>query len=488
MKKVIYIIVIWITLFNCYSCLDLDTDQESRIDRTSMWESEDDCVAGVYGMYGQMRIAFNANYAYWGDYRTGVFNSSLALGADISYMITNTITSSNSGANWASLYKMINMANLVLRYSSNVTFRTEESLNWVLANAYFGRAFAYYYIARVWGDAPLVLFGFDSDGDPGMHPSLSPAEDIYTQVENDIIKALSLMPEKVPADASVKTTATITSINMLKADFYMWMAKTQGMGDYGYQKAQEALNVVWSNNKLKLMDNYADIFDATKKSANEEAIFSIRFAKDEYEGGFAKNYLFTDGTVNTADKGMIKDGTLAIATEGGAVQRVTYNTDFEFFLYEELSDQRAPVNYKVVAGASKTYRYINKYIGEWILENRYFTSDIIVYRLADAILYQSELYNAQGEPDKAIEELNKIAKRAYGVNNYYSTGASQETIDDMILQERMKEFAGEGKMWWDFIRFGQVFDRVESLKERENEKDVLFWPIHDDAKNKNPNL
>jgi hypothetical protein len=43
-------------------------------------------------------------------------------------------------------------------------------------------------------------------------------------------------------------------------------------------------------------------------------------------------------------------------------------------------------------------------------------------------------------------------------------------------------------MWWDLIRFGQVFTRVESLKERENEEGVLFWPIHDEARNKNPHI
>lgn len=489
MKKIIKYTIISIALLSIStSCLDLDVKQESKIDMSSMWKTDEDCISAVYGIYGQMRVAFASHYAYWGDYRAGMFSSTLALGADISYMCTNTITSSNAGANWAGLYKMINMANLVLKYTPKIEFKVPDEKNWVLANAYFSRAFAYYYIARVWGDAPLVLDGFESDNDPGLFPSKAPVADIYDRVEEDITMAVSLMPAAIPTGMSTQTTATKTSVNMLKADFYMWMAKTQNMGAYGYNMAQEALDAVFANTSLSLMSSYSDIFNATKKKASTESIFAIHFGKDEYEGGFAKNYLFTDGTVTAADKSLITDGKIAIGTEGGVAQRVTFTTAYENLLFENTLDQRAQVSYRVEKTASKTYRWINKYIGEWISGSRYYSSDIIIYRLADAIMFQAELYNATGYQDKAIDEINKIAKRAYGIENFYSHGFIAEDVDEIIIEERMKEFAAEGKLWWDFIRMGVVFKRVPSLVDRENEKDVLLWPIHDDSKNKNPNL
>ncbi|MBD8389119.1 RagB/SusD family nutrient uptake outer membrane protein [Dysgonomonas sp. BGC7] len=489
MKKIIiYTIASIIIACSSASCLDLDVDQDSKVDMNSMWQTDEDCIAGVYGVYGQMRIALASNYAYWGDYRAGMFNSTLALGADISYMCTNTITSSNAGANWASLYKMINMANLVLKYTPSVEFKIADEKKWVLANAYFARALGYYYVARVWGDAPLVLDGYELESDPGLYPPKSPVSNIYDRVEEDIALAVSLMPATVPTGMPTTTTATITSLNMLKADFYMWMAKTQNMGSYGYTMAQEALDVVFKDTGLTLPSSYKDIFDATQKKANKEAIFVIRFAKDEYEGGFAKNYLFTDGTVNAGDKVLISNGTIAIGTEGGVAQRVTFTTAYENLLYENILDQRAQVSYRVEKSPTKTYRWVNKYIGEWISGSRYYSSDIIIYRLADAIMFQAELYNATGYQDKAIDEVNKIAKRAYGQDDFYPHGLIPEDVDEIIIEERMKEFAAEGKLWWDFIRMDVVFERVPSLAERENEKDVLLWPIHDDSKNKNPNL
>ncbi len=487
MKTLIKYIFITLVGVNLTSCLNLDYEQSSKIDVNSMWKTDEDCKSAVYGAYGQMRIAFSSAYAYWGDYRTGMWSSSMALGADITYMCSNTITSSNSGADWTALYKLINLSNLILKYTPDIEFKSETEKGWVLGNAYFLRALSYYYVARVWGDAPLVLTGYESENDPGLYPSKSAAADIYKQVEKDIKEALANMPETLPSGTSTHNTASLTSVNMLKADYYMWMAKTQGMDMLSaYSSAQEGLDAVFSNTALSLMSNYADVFDVAKKEANTETIFTIHFSKDEYEGGFAKNYLFTASNVVTADENLVDDGTIAIGTEGGIAQRVTFDDKYENILYENASDQRAQVTYRVIKPSTKTYKWINKYVGEWVLGSRYYSSDIIFYRLSDAILLQAELYNDTGFENKAIDELNKIAKRAYGVDNYYPYGS--DDINELILQERIKEFAAEGKLWWDFIRMGVVFKIVPTLTGRENETDVLLWPIHNNAKNKNPNL
>jgi hypothetical protein len=52
----------------------------------------------------------------------------------------------------------------------------------------------------------------------------------------------------------------------------------------------------------------------------------------------------------------------------------------------------------------------------------------------------------------------------------------------------MKEFAAEGKTWWDFIRFGVVFTKVPGLTGREDEQNVLLWPVNSASINGNPNI
>jgi hypothetical protein len=59
-------------------------------------------------------------------------------------------------------------------------------------------------------------------------------------------------------------------------------------------------------------------------------------------------------------------------------------------------------------------------------------------------------------------------------------------MEAILLDERLKEHATEGKAWFDLIRMGQVFDRVESLKGRENELNILLWPVDNASINTNP--
>ena len=119
---------------------------------------------------------------------------------------------------------------------------------------------------------------------------------------------------------------------------------------------------------------------------------------------------------------------------------------------------------------------------------RIFDSDVIVYRYADALLFDAEIKLAKQDITGALVSLNRIAERAYGEKDFYSSGLSSDAIEEAILNERLKEFAAEGKLWWDYIRFGVAFEKNSYLKGRENELNVLLWPIAQASINRNPNL
>ena len=111
-----------------------------------------------------------------------------------------------------------------------------------------------------------------------------------------------------------------------------------------------------------------------------------------------------------------------------------------------------------------------------------------MYRYADLLMFDAEIKNDQNQQAEAVDALNRIAQRAYGRANFYPKTLTKEEVDAVILRERKKEFCAEGKLWWDFIRLGVVFDEVPSLVGREIEKNILLWPISNTAMNKNPNL
>ncbi|MCZ2417160.1 MAG: RagB/SusD family nutrient uptake outer membrane protein, partial [Burkholderiales bacterium] len=107
---------------------------------------------------------------------------------------------------------------------------------------------------------------------------------------------------------------------------------------------------------------------------------------------------------------------------------------------------------------------------------------------AEAILMKAEIENALSNTAGAVAELVKIEKRAYKTTSRYTANMSRQAIDNAIVDEILKEFVSEAKSWWTLVRMGQAFTRIESLKGRENEENILLWPISSSSINTNPNI
>lgn len=454
---------------------DLDIINNSAVSSNSMWQEEGDATAAMYGLYNKFRSSFSEGYMYWGEYRTGLWGDGLTGQTSRDQVYQNQIPTNHTFADWTNLYTTINNANLILKHAQNIHFKTEESKNEVLANAYFVRAFCYYWIGRIWGDAPLLLDGFESDNQEGLFPTRNSADDIFKQVGEDINKALTLIPQNIN-----KNIASKASISMLKADYDLWMYKVRKGGDSYLRDAADKINYVLSNSSYALESNYADVFN---DNSGKEIIFEWSYIQDEFTSGSTNDYLVPSQYVSNE---YINNP----AQTGSHQQWCFYTREYKTFLTSIPTDQRIKESFETFYDSSKnqTFQWINKFKGHWVNNTRVFDSDVIVYRYADAILMDAEIKLAENNITGAIEALNKIAKRAYGQDNYYATTISAAEVKDAIITERKKEFCAEGKLWWDFIRLDVAFSENSYLRGRENEKNVLLWPISQNSINKNPTL
>ena len=77
----------------------------------------------------------------------------------------------------------------------------------------------------------------------------------------------------------------------------------------------------------------------------------------------------------------------------------------------------------------------------------------IFYRFADIYLMKAEAYAELGDYSNSIEQLNFIKRRA-GIRAFPST-TDQKGLLNEILNERAKEFVGEGKRWYDLVRISR---------------------------------
>ncbi len=133
---------------------------------------------------------------------------------------------------------------------------------------------------------------------------------------------------------------------------------------------------------------------------------------------------------------------------------------------------------------------LNKFSGSIDGSVRISDNDVPLYRYADVVLMIAEAKNLLGRDPSG--EINQIRQRAYG-DSYdesvhgYASGSKVENIR-AILDERYKEFIGEGKRWWDLRRAGAsyVFDNVQYLSPGDEYK--LLLPITLDMIGRNPLL
>ena len=477
MRRIKYILAIScaILLFACED--DLNFPPKSVVSSNSMWNSTGDALGAMYGMLSQFRSAVNDDYINWGDYRSSFFGDALGSQAAFQDFYGNTLDDLDRGTSWEGLYRTINDGNLILKHVPDIEFTSQDDKDSIMANAYFIRALSYYYIARVWGDAPILLVGFESDDQEDLYPFRSPVSEVLDQVAVDIDEAVQLFSDD---DAGSRKTGSKAAANMLKADYYLWMAKTRNGGQEALQTANIAVDYVLANAEYELLDNYESVF---RNDNNNEIIFALNFELNEYEGGFHADWLVAVQYIN--DKSLVENP----IPVGSHQQWSCFTPSFEAFLYEDTLDTRAIVSIDSYnEEGNRLFRWINKYRGDWTDGTRFFTSDIKIYRFAEALMFKAEIENALGNTDLALAEVNKIAERAYGQADYYPGPYTQEELDAIILDERLKEFSAEGKSWWDMIRFDVAFDRVETLIGREGEENILLWPVNIESINSNPNI
>lgn len=480
MKKRFSIILALAGLMTFSSCHnELDIQQNSQLSSSSMWTEESDATSAMLGAHARMRAAFNQGLMYWGEYRTGLWGPGNHKGLsqavrDRTYQ--NTMDQSHTYSDWENLYTTINQANLVIKYTPQISFTNEQKKNEVLANAYFIRATTYYWIARIWGDAPLVLEGFESASQE-LRPTRSTQAKILASVESDINKALELMPQSVNA----KKTASLGSINMLKADFSLWMYKVQQAGENYLNAAQEATQAVINSGRYTLESDYGNVF-ATATESGPEVIYAWNYEQGEYLNGYPVDFQFNSGTVSPE----LHYNPIVVGTS----QQWTFYTDaYKDIIVENPDDKRLPTNYQSFydEGMNQNFEFTNKYKGSWINGTLVLDSDIILYRLADAYLMDAEVKYYKNDTNGALASLNVIAERAYGVSNYY-TAQDAADFKALLVKERLKEFPAEGKLWWDLIRLDEVFNVNPYLAGKENQTNILLWPVSQNSLNDNPNL
>lgn len=94
--------------------------------------------------------------------------------------------------------------------------------------------------------------------------------------------------------------------------------------------------------------------------------------------------------------------------------------------------------------------------------------DVSVARLGEAYLIAAEAYLSLGNQEKAAEMINTLRQRPGTVKSGYEEAMTVKASDvdiDFILDERVRELAGEYVRWTDLKRTHKLFDNIIKYQE-----------------------
>lgn len=471
MKKYIHIVTIVLGLQLLTACTSiLEVKPQSAITEEVYFTNEGDFEPYLVGIYSLMRsISTNVTYGTErGEELIAASNS--RFGVAWSQIITPT-----SGAiNYNSWYVAIGHCNLLLKKIEGFSFASDpDTRKRILAETYALRAFFYFNLARIIGDAPLMLDAVVDENVPLL--SRASSAEVFKQINADLDQAISLL--KTMGSFSAKSYPSkyrfaYGSVLALKADAKVWSAKVLNSGNQDYQEAVSIITEIETTG-LSLNTDFKNVM-GVRASGNSEVALAAYYSRDETGGNYGVNALPFLAIIQGALNLDSIPYTQTAATGQGAYQISTISRG----LFNNTNDKRIPYTWVVERQSTgPKIAWITKYAGTKYSDDRISDNDIVLYRLADLYLLKAEALAASGNLTESVSYLNRVRTRA-GLSPYEVTGKQQ--LEREILDERGRELFFENKRWYDLVRFhkGGTLDIYQYIPNLKGKTTPLFWPLN----------
>jgi len=441
-KKIFHSWVCVLLLFIPTSCNKwLDLQPQDGITKDKFWKTKEQVQAAMSGVYASMLSpsatsitsassgggnSLIINLFLWGELRADMLTSTFSTRAEELDIMNVNVLASNGITNWRTVYQIINYCNTVIDFAPAVlendkTF-TQESLNSYVAEAKTIRALMYFYLARTFGDVPLKLKSTSTDEEIQQIAKNTQAE-ILEQIVKDLNEAEPNAPLTYGNIASDKGRITRYTVNAIQADVYLWMEK--------YTESLAACDKVIKSAKFGLIEGTRFFNTVFVQGNSNESIFELQFDRqrlNEFYPLFANPRRF-NATAYVMDFVYTQDFTDDTKKDLRGPETAVRATDGMIWKYSGIN-------------ATQT-RAIEDYTAHWM-----------VYRYADILLMKAEALALLKRGAEALSIVRTIRTRASALEltNTNPDPNDTEAVADFILSERAREFAFEGKRWYDVLR------------------------------------
>lgn len=476
------------------SCDTLDIDNLETYDESMVWHDANLASAYVNNLYAEC-------FTNWSVSADG--NSDILTGMPW-YLGTITETGS-SYKKWT--YTEIRHINEAIKRLEASTELDKSLANNLLGQAYFMRAYMYYWMVLHHGGVPYIKVPQDKDKDDLFVKRNTTPECFQFMVE-DLDKAISMLPAKIAGSSSdygridqcfAKAWKAKTLLLKCSPQFNPTHPYDNAYWSEAYAAAKEAYDFCVANG-IALTERYADIwlqeqgpevvFPVVNKNPNRVSDWASVTRPASISRGvnqsnptweFVKDFPMLDG--KRFDD---PSGKYYVGDENALLKSFWKNRDPRFNQVLFYNGSEYPV-----AGKPSGYRQYNA-LGISNADDQYginpaahtnavnndvysgfynykaadmtltqatvltYDIDYILMRFAEVMFIYAEAANETGHSDVAIDMLKQIRKRAgieAGADGLYGLSVgSREAIRKAILDEREIELCYEGHRFWDLRR------------------------------------
>ncbi|WKK57349.1 RagB/SusD family nutrient uptake outer membrane protein [Sphingobacterium sp. BN32] len=464
MKRIILYIVLSVHILTS-SCSMLDLEPTTSWTGENFPKEEAHLNALLNAGYERLQAALQLNFLFYGEMRADVFYNN-AFNVNVDKVISNRLEYSMNIANWSNFYLIVKQANVLLKFTPELLADqkiTQDVADNLMGQAYALRAYAYFYMVRIWGDVPLVIEPYLTNEDLD-EKRREPVANVFKQIHADLEEASRL----IPSSSTVRTKMTKTAVLAIDAHAYAW--------EHNYQKVIERTEQIVNNGSYSLAALYSPAISVNDKD------FKARVQATEYAEIF--------------NKGQSKESIFELAFSIGDGDDNQYlssylSSNFPYLRpnpkyadsFDDADWRAVIIHERASSGLYKTTKFTIGF--SYTVDTR----NIVLMRLADIYLLRAEAFANLGDSDddrkKAMALVNKIRARAGGPDfeipeadylnrELYPT----DYFKKLILEERKFELSYEGHRWFDLVRCGKA---IEVLKENvgiDLNPLAILWPVH----------
>lgn len=532
-------------LFN--SCNDfLDIQPQNEVVLENFWKEKADAASVLTSCYESLESNDAlTRMLVWGELRSDNMKAGSSTPNDVNEILKESLLPSNPYCNWAKFYECINRCNTVCHYAPQLQQidpnYTEAEMKANVAEATTLRALAYFYLIRTFRDVPFSKEPSIDDTQNYILPA-TPFDVVLDTLISDLESIKGDAVRRYFVDESPKawqnsSKVTRWTVYALLADLYLWKGDWDNaikycdlVIDYKRQQYEEALQLYGNINDVALIDSvpmilekpvgmttcgyaYTTIFGTGNSF---ESIFELSFESpqpvtNDMVSKYYGNSKYPQGYLSGSDI-LFKDvaqgnNTLFKKTDGRAYE----GGELSGSRYTICKYARLSVSYKTNPvpstekdlGLTYTPREEGSPYANWI-----------IYRLSDMLLIKAEalIERAQGDDfDKAFALIDIVNKRANdAVNGTRSSTLkksdyidSKAAMEELLLDERQREFLFEGKRWYDLVRVARrdgkntrlvnlvtrkYQENVNALKIKLADPNIIYFPYAKNELKVNPLL